>query len=124
MFFGAARRADLALFTRLCDNPLAGPRVRTPRPHGCHATQPAISPSGLVYIQTKECGKVFTAEDLAGSRRLLRLRKSPSGPRDEFLFVHVVQPEDEVGLLIQPCADSVEHGCHVLAHIGPIWTTA
>src|SRR5215471_15381470 len=99
-FSGAVLRADLTLSTRHCGNPLAGPRVRTLRPHGCHATQRATSASAVIYIQTKESGKVFTTEDLVGSRRLLDLRKSRSSPRDEFLFVHVMQPEDEVGLLI------------------------
>jgi hypothetical protein len=123
-FSGAAICADPALSTRHCRDPLAGSPFRTLRFHGCSTTQPAIGASILSYVQSKENGKVFTAEDLAGSRHLLGLGKGRSSPRDELLFVNVVQPEDEVGMLVQPRADAVEHGCDVLAHIGPIGTIA
>src|SRR5215472_2064829 len=92
--------------------------------HGCRTTQPAISASALSHVQSKKSGKVLTAEYLVGGWRHLSLGKGRSSPRDELRFVHIVQPEDEFGLLIQPRADAVEHGCDVLAHSGPIGTTA
>jgi Terminase RNaseH-like domain len=121
--FQAFSGAALALSTRHGRDLLPGSRCRTLRFHGCGVTRPAIDASALLYFQSKENGKVFPAEDLTGSRRLLGLGKSLSA-RDEFLFVHVVQPEDEVGLLVQPCANAIEHGRDVLAHIRPIGTTA
>jgi hypothetical protein len=69
---------------------LAGSWLRTLRFHGYRAAQPTIGASALSYVQSEENGKVFTAEDLSGSRRLLGVWKSRSSPRDELVFVKVV----------------------------------
>src|ERR1035437_363977 len=121
---GTALCANLALPTRRRRDLLPGPCFRALRLGGCAPGQPGIGASAWRHVQSKESREVFAAEDLVGGRRSLRLRKRLSGPGDELLFVHVVQTEEEVGLMVQPRADAIEHRRHMLAHAGPVRTTA
>ena len=75
-------------------------------------------------IQSEESGKVFVSEDSAGSGRFSGQRKRFPGAGDELLFVHFMQPEKELGLVVKPGSDTIEHGRNMLAHPGPVRTTA
>ncbi len=120
--FPTYSRARFGLSTYRCDSFFAGHRFRPLRLLGSAARQ--LGASAFSHVQSEESRQVFATEDLRGSRRPFRLRNALPSARDEFLLVQVMQPEEKVGLLIQPRPDAVEHRRNMLTHVGPIRTTA
>ena len=42
------------------------------------------------------------------------------GLADQLAVIDVTQGKEELGSRVEPDADAVKRGCHVLAHAGPI----
>ena len=56
--------------------------------------------------------------------RFLRARNRLAGAGDQFLFVDVAQPEEQLRLLVQTGAYAIENSSDMLAHLRPIRATA
>src|SRR6202044_3489501 len=86
--------------------------------------QPGVGAATLSHVQTEDVRKIFIAEELRYSRTLPGQRQCLADLGDEILFVDLMQPEEEFGLVVEPGADGVEHRRHMLAHIRPVRATA
>src|ERR1035441_8945660 len=76
------------------------------------------------HVEAEHRGEVLASKTLAGGRRLLPEWRRLARAGEQFDLVHATQTEQQLGLVIEPRADAIQHRRDVLAHIRPIRATA
>src|SRR6516164_9345934 len=92
--------------------------------HPCSDSRELKTMERFSEFQSEEFRKIAGRQNFPGISSFLCERKLSTGAADEFFFVQLVKPKQELGLAVEARADAVEHGGDMLAHISPVRATA
>jgi hypothetical protein len=87
--------------------------------------RPGIGASATFrHLQPEDRGEVAASDHALGGRWRLRLGEPFTRPRNEFCMIHAAKGKQQLGVRIEPGANTIKHGGDMFAHACPIRAVA